>query len=61
MSIKQISVFVENKPGAMSAMTGVLAENNIDMRETVYYLLLITNEDLSSYSLSAILNNDATI
>lgn len=32
MSIKQISVFVENKPGAMSAMTGVLAENNIDMR-----------------------------
>ncbi len=32
MSIKQISVFVENKPGAMSAMTSVLAENNIDMR-----------------------------
>lgn len=32
MSIKQISVFVENKPGAMSAMTAVLAENNIDMR-----------------------------
>lgn len=32
MSIKQISVFVENKPGAMSAMTGVLAESEIDMR-----------------------------
>ncbi len=32
MSIKQISVFVENKPGAMSAMTAVLAENNINMR-----------------------------
>jgi len=32
MSIKQISVFVENKPGAMNAMTAVLAENNIDMR-----------------------------
>ncbi len=32
MSIKQISVFVENKPGAMSAMTEVLAANNIDMR-----------------------------
>lgn len=31
MSIKQISVFVENKPGAMSAMTAVLAENNVDM------------------------------
>ena len=32
MSIKQISVFVENKPGSMSAMTAVLAENNINMR-----------------------------
>ncbi len=32
MSVKQISVFVENKPGAMSAMTSVLAKNNIDMR-----------------------------
>lgn len=32
MSIKQISVFVENKPGAMSEMTGILADNNIDMR-----------------------------
>ena len=31
MSIKQISVFVENKPGAMNAMTGVLAEHGIDM------------------------------
>ena len=32
MSIKQISVFVENVPGALHAMTGVLAENHIDMR-----------------------------
>jgi len=32
MSVKQISVFVENKPGALFAMTGVLAENHIDMR-----------------------------
>ena len=32
MAIKQISVFVENKPGAMSEMTGILADNNIDMR-----------------------------
>lgn len=32
MSIKQISVFVENKPGAMNAMTGVLAEHGVDMR-----------------------------
>ena len=32
MSIKQISVFVENRPGAMKAMTDVLARNGIDMR-----------------------------
>ena len=32
MSVKQISIFVENKPGALLAMTTVLAENNIDMR-----------------------------
>ena len=32
MSIKQISVFVENTPGAMNAMTQVLADNHIDMR-----------------------------
>ncbi len=32
MSIKQISVFMENKPGALYAMTGVLAQNRIDIR-----------------------------
>ena len=32
MSIKQISVFVENRPGALNAMTDVLAANNIDIR-----------------------------
>lgn len=32
MSIKQISVFLENKPGSLHAMTGVLAQNKIDMR-----------------------------
>ena len=32
MSVKQISVFMENKPGSMCAMTGVLAENQVDMR-----------------------------
>ena len=32
MSIKQISVFLENKPGALYGMTGVLARNNVDMR-----------------------------
>ena len=32
MSIKQISVFLENKPGTLLAMTAALAENHIDMR-----------------------------
>ncbi|MBO4793682.1 MAG: acetolactate synthase [Deltaproteobacteria bacterium] len=32
MAIKQISVFLENKPGTLLKMTGVLAENKIDMR-----------------------------
>ncbi len=32
MFIKQISVFLENKPGALCAMTGELAKHNIDMR-----------------------------
>ena len=32
MAIQQISVFLENKPGTLAEMTGVLANANIDMR-----------------------------
>ena len=32
MSVKQISVFLENKPGALMGMTDLLAANKIDMR-----------------------------
>ena len=32
MSIKQISVFLENRPGKLFEMTALLAENRIDMR-----------------------------
>ena len=32
MSIKQLSVFAENKPGAVAQITDVLSENSIDMR-----------------------------
>ncbi len=32
MSIKQISVFMENRPGRLAEITCVLAKNNIDMR-----------------------------
>ena len=34
MSVQQISVFLENKPGTLKKMTGVLAANNIDLRAT---------------------------
>ena len=30
--IKQISVFLENKPGSLYSMTGILAQHEIDMR-----------------------------
>ncbi|MBR3305912.1 MAG: ACT domain-containing protein [Lachnospiraceae bacterium] len=32
MAVKQLSIFLENKPGKMNEMTEVLAENGIDMR-----------------------------
>ena len=32
MSVNQISVFLENKPGTLKKMTGFLAEHKIDMR-----------------------------
>ena len=32
MSVKQISVFLENRPGALVEMTRALAERDIDMR-----------------------------
>ena len=32
MSVKQISVFIENKPGTMHELTKVLADHHIDMR-----------------------------
>ncbi|MCI9406305.1 MAG: ACT domain-containing protein [Oscillospiraceae bacterium] len=32
MTMKQLSVFVENKPGTLAEITGILGENSIDMR-----------------------------
>lgn len=32
MSIKQLSVFVENRPGTLYALTGILANTGVDMR-----------------------------
>lgn len=32
MSVKQVSIFVENKPGTMHDMTQILADHDIDIR-----------------------------
>jgi len=32
MSIKQLSIFVENKPGRLASITDLLAENGVDIR-----------------------------
>ncbi|MGN0241099.1 MAG: ACT domain-containing protein [Candidatus Weimeria sp.] len=32
MSVKQISIFLENKPGTLNELTDILAGNNIDIR-----------------------------
>mgnify|MGYP000759029169 FL=1 len=32
MTVKQISVFVENKPGRLAELTEVLSKNGIDLR-----------------------------
>ena len=31
MTMKQLSVYVENKPGTLAEITGILGENGIDM------------------------------
>ena len=35
MIIKQISIFIENKPGRLAGITDIIAENNINMRALV--------------------------
>ena len=32
MTVKQLSVFVENRPGRLSAITRLLGDNNINIR-----------------------------
>jgi len=35
MIIKQISIFIENKPGRLAEVTGIIAQNNINLRALV--------------------------
>ena len=41
MSIKQLSVFMENRPGTLLTLTGILAAHDIDMRA----LSIVETED----------------
>lgn len=52
MSIKQISVFLENKTGELAEITSLLAENNIDLRA-------ISIAETSDYGVLRIIVDDA--
>ena len=52
MSSKQISVFLENKPGKLFEMTALLAENNIDMRA-------LSIAETTDFGIARIIVNDA--
>ena len=52
MSIKQISVFLENKPGKLFEMTALLAENNIDMRA-------LSIAETTDFGIARLIVNDA--
>lgn len=52
MTINQISVFLENKPGTLSGLTETLAENNINMRA-------LSLADTSDFGIARIIADDA--
>lgn len=51
MSIKQISIFVENKPGRLAEITALLAENQIDIRA-------LSIADTTDYGILRLIVND---
>jgi hypothetical protein len=60
MSIKQLTVFVENKQGALVSITSLLSENNINLRalsiaetEDFGILRLIVNDELTAQKILA--------
>ncbi len=54
MAIRQLTVFVENKPGTIVSVTDVLAKNNVNIRA----LSIAETEDFGILRL--IVNNEAT-
>ena len=52
MSIKQISVFLENKPGKLFELTGLLADNGIDMRA-------LSIAETTDFGIARLIVNDA--
>lgn len=65
MTVSQLSVFIENKPGSLAAFGNLLRENNIDMRALSiadvedYGILRIIVDDV--YKTSTILKNASYI
>lgn len=62
MSIKQISVFLENRAGALSEITNLIAQNNIDLRalnlaETTDYGILRFIADDADKAVSVLCEN----
>ncbi|NMP38295.1 MAG: ACT domain-containing protein [Clostridiales bacterium] len=51
MYIKQISIFVENKPGRLADITGILADNKIDIRA-------LSIADTTDYGILRLIVND---
>jgi len=52
MIIKQISIFIENKPGRLAEVTDIIAKNNINMHA-------LTLADTSNYGILRIIVDDA--
>ena len=51
MSVKQISVFLENKPGMLQKVTEILTENGVDMRA-------LSLADSADYGVLRVIVND---
>ena len=66
MNIKQLSVFVENKPGRLAEITGLLCKNNIDIRalsvaDTTNFGILRLIVDKPSAAEQALKNSGFTV